>query len=78
MSPYQQNIVDFYKIYEEHPDFFSDKECTSLEGLKANFSEDDSIRRRLSCGFLSLIKIQTLNFLGINLKLDLYLIAFTR
>ncbi len=45
MSPYEQNILDFYKIYEEHPDLFTDSDRASLETLKATFSEDDSIEK---------------------------------
>ncbi len=45
MSPYEQNILDFYKIYEEHPNLFTDSDRVSLEALKAIFSEDDSVEK---------------------------------
>ena len=45
MSPYEQNILDFYKIHEEHRDLFTDKDCASLEALRATFSENDSIEK---------------------------------
>ena len=45
MSPYEQNILDFYKIYEEHPDLFTNEDRASLEALKASFSENDSIEK---------------------------------
>lgn len=45
MSPYEQNILDFYKIYEGHPDLFTDSDRASIEALKASFSEEDSIEK---------------------------------
>ena len=45
MSPYEQNILDFYKIYEEKPDLFTDADRASLEILRAGFSDDDNIEK---------------------------------
>lgn len=45
MSPYEQNILDFYKIYEDNPALFTDEARASLEALKATFSGDDSIEQ---------------------------------
>ncbi|ASC71416.1 hypothetical protein XM38_023680 [Halomicronema hongdechloris C2206] len=45
MSPYEENILDFYKIYEEQPELFTDDDRASFEALKATFAEDDSIEK---------------------------------
>lgn len=45
MSPYEQNILDFYKIYEENSELFTDDDRISLEALKASFSENDDIEK---------------------------------
>ena len=45
MSPYEQAIVDFYQIYEDHPTLFTDEDCASLEALRATFSENDGIEK---------------------------------
>ena len=45
MSPYEQNILDFYKIYEEKPELFTDADRASLETLRADFSDDDNIEK---------------------------------
>jgi hypothetical protein len=45
MSPYEQNIVDFYQIYQDRPDLFTDEDRASLEALKTGFSEDDSVEK---------------------------------
>ncbi len=45
MSPYEQNILDFYQIYKDHPNLFTEADRASLEALQATFSEDDSIEK---------------------------------
>lgn len=45
MSPYEQNILDFYKIYEEHPGLFTDDDRASLAQLQTTFSENDDIEK---------------------------------
>lgn len=45
MSPYEENILDFYKIYEEQPELFTNEDRASLDDLKTTFSAKDSIER---------------------------------
>lgn len=45
MSPYEQNILDFYKIYEERPELFTDSDRVSLEALKEALSNENSIEK---------------------------------
>ena len=45
MSPYEQNILDFYKIYEEHPELFIDSILTSLADLRSTLSDNDSVEK---------------------------------
>ena len=45
MSPYEQNILDFYQIYEDNPELFTDDDRASLAELQATFSEDDNIEK---------------------------------
>lgn len=45
MSPYEQNILDFYQIYEDNPEIFTEDDRTSLAELHVTLSEDDNIER---------------------------------
>jgi hypothetical protein len=45
MSLYEQNILDFYKTYEEHPELFTKDNRDSLKRVRDTFSEGDSIEK---------------------------------
>lgn len=45
MSPYEQNILDFYKIYKDRPELFTNETRALLEALKVTLSEDASIEQ---------------------------------